>query len=376
MSNKTISINPDIFNFGKRKTKKKEPTTSKTTVAPLISPNVLKNRLLKRIQEHKRHEQTVLKDNTDISKFTDEFTDSLNYLQSLNTQKKLTEFNKPENVQKRKLELERQTVKNYNSLYSKNNINTHNVNLELPVELEQPRIQSNIILKHPIDDIPYGNLKGGTKSTYKEWSKTQRNIQQQPDHITLGNPQSSDHLAREQRLNILKQKIQNKNTDMKLKEEIANSQQIVIPLDNNETIKNDVNNETIKNDVNVPQISELTIKYENNDTNNMRLIGTKHITKKTIKRKYTLGKSNIKKTIGVLLKDNKTRKLIINAQKELKQKNINEIKTYLRQHNLIKIGTNAPNDVLRKIYETAILSGDISNTNTDTLLYNFTKSTN
>ena len=53
MSNKTISINPNLFNLG-GKTKKTEKKNK--LKKPLISPNVLKNKLLNRIKEHKKKE--------------------------------------------------------------------------------------------------------------------------------------------------------------------------------------------------------------------------------------------------------------------------------------------------------------------------------
>ena len=57
----------------------------------------------------------------------------------------------------------------------------------------------------------------------------------------------------------------------------------------------------------------------------------------------------------------------------MKKKSINDIKSYLKDHNLIKIGSTAPNDVIRKLYESSMLAGEITNSNTDTLIHNLMK---
>jgi len=385
MTNKTISINPALFSVGGMSKTKNNREKRKSTGIPLISPNVLKNKLLKRIKEHKKKETSHLdnnkKSNIEInsniktnnntsSNFNDEFNESINYLQTLSKQKKINDdkINLDKLKQKRKEELDKMTVKNYHSL---NQTHIPLVNLELPEELKQPLITVNTenlipVSTEPItlsyvkkDDVPYGVLKGGVKPTYRNWARTQKNfeINDTNPNVVVGGAT----MERANRLNNLKEKI-------KLNQ-LLNA--------NNNKIEETIQAPKLEASVNLNNFNEEQM-VSNIDHNYIESLeeekGPKtQIIKKTIKRKYTLGKSKLKKTVAILLKDRGTRKKIISAQKNLKQKPINDVKTYLRDHNLIKIGSNAPNDVIRKLYESSMLAGEITNTNTDTLLHNLIK---
>jgi len=387
MSNKTISINPGLFSMGGSKTKKNREKKKIPEIKPMISPNVLKNKLLKRIKEHKERETENLESNkrklplpnknieklNEITTYSDEFSESLNYLQTLSKQKKINDekTNYERQKQKRKEDLDRKTIRNHQLI---NTISQPVVNIDLPEELQQPLITVNTenftpssqtySIKPPLNDnVPYGVLKGGTKPTYRDWSKTQKNtIVTNPNSaLTIEGFLNKQKTERENRLNNLREKLKQKQIDE------TNRKNDDIMLTQNLIQKPNTSTAVISNTILSSQ------EVNPNVQNNEQIIAIKKITKKTIKRKYTLGKSNLKKTVSVLIKDRGTRKKVLTAQKDLKKKPMNDVKTYLREHNLIKIGSNAPNDVLRKMYESAMLAGEITNSNAETLLHNFSK---
>lgn len=183
---------------------------------------------------------------------------------------------------------------------------------------------SPLILSTP--PPPYSNLKGSLKPTYREWlQKTQKNYRQKNENISFSD-----------------------------KNQISE-------IPNLSTITNEPQNYPKNNN---------QYKIKNNKSNMvLTKVPVEKINKKTRTIKYTLGKKGNK--IGVLIKNSNTRKKIKDDFLKLKKKNISEIKDTLRNKNLIKAGTLAPNDVLREIYEQSILTGDVVNKNKDALIHNY-----
>lgn len=421
--NKTITINPDLFKLST--TSKKQSKTQSRTMKkkPIISSNVLKNKLLRRIQKYKFNEikshskiPLKLKDNNSTSEdttFSDEFSESLDFL-------KLLEKSKPEiNSQ----------IKNYNNSTMKNQHSNQQpfnkipqelINIELPTELVETKFEINnndtigktslpimnnkvneniivisedkldkqdtMVLNKPNNDVPYGVLKNGNKPTYRQWSHTQKNIKTDTHNTSTHNTSThnpSSMNVREKKLSELRTRI---NSTSKPKDNESNTENdwdncnYIINPKKNKDIEVSINESNIhlpdiKNDVS--QFINQLDKSENDVNNNydqdiiIRRDPNKNYNKLTkIYKKYTLGKSKIKNKVAMLIKNNATRKKVIESHKNLKKTSLNDIKQYLKERNLIKSGCQAPNHILRKIFENAKLSGDISNVNKKTLLDN------
>ena len=96
--------------------------------------------------------------------------------------------------------------------------------------------------------------------------------------------------------------------------------------------------------------------------------------RQTITKKYNLGRAPGSNVVGVLIKNNETRRQVQQEHGLLRRESIVEIRKYLHEHGLLKVGSDAPPDVLRNMYENAKLTGDVSNVNKHVLLHNFLKS--
>ena len=92
-------------------------------------------------------------------------------------------------------------------------------------------------------------------------------------------------------------------------------------------------------------------------------------TPKTVKQYSSFGKKN--DTVRVLIKDKSTYDSINRDIDKLKKHNMNKIRNFLRTKRLYKVGSTAPDDVLREIYINVSLTGEIENKGSDTMLHNY-----
>lgn len=456
--NKTIEINPALFNVGYNKSKKDRKHNNKTAKnKPIINPSVLKKKFLKRIKEHKEDEtkksnissnksnsqskqhsrgsrgRRVSRGSTDstnnIDEFSDDFNESIQYLQKLSDAKKKIQAKKMQREQ-----FQNKTVKNYNSMYSTPSTSQSNIKIDLPDELSNigslpsnsanstnkppmrliapdvnpnnpqnmsinlntnnannsipPTIPKTSFASSPISvntniqpqplhkgpliqqDVPYGCLKNGTKPTYRTWNKT---MKKNPMETNISSDSIVLNSDRQQKLESLKNKIKEKqskqnqnkqhNSDGLSINSVIGSATSTAPGTVTSGASNNDNKICIKTDTN---------GYTPSDKpDNVRRI--KKMKKVTTIKKYKLGRSKNKRTIGMLIKNRNTRREVLLAQRDLKQTSINDVKQYLYDRNLIKRGSNVPNDVIRKMYENAKLTGEVYNLNNDIIVHNLSE---
>ena len=324
---KSIQINPDLLNVSSRKskTRKNRKREKKSKPKPHIKPNTLKKALLRRIKEHsnKERQKSENSDKKDESQeFNNDFKKHLEYLSNLSIQHKHKKKKKNKTL---KTQPTTSNIKIHTELPPElNQQPTSNVTIpksnQPPIILKPKNIETNhpIVIenKNVASAPPYSCLKGGSKPTYREWKR-----------LTQKNSESSSSNSSEQ------------DTEQ-------NKQQV--------------------------KINELRERIKSNNDKHKPVKPKRTYKKRTIKRKYKFGKNKGK--ISVLVKNNKTRKLVQDEVEILRVAPMKEVKEYLKKHYLYKSGSNAPNDVLRKTYMDAHLSGEINNKSTENLVHNFMNS--
>ena len=391
MSTKQISINLSSLSAHSNSHKTRKNVRPKEK--PIISPNVLKNKLLNRIKEHKKRESNSLtkpNNNSNILAYSDEFNESMDYLENLSKQTQ---------KEKKREELQRQTLKNHSVTTPM--LNVYNDLPEDLIDINKAFV-SSVCPTLTSDTVPYGILKNGSKPTFREWKKTQKNVSSFSPSPTMN--------EREKRMADLKSKLASMSSPLQqssmpsaLQSLSSASQQSSMPsalqslssASQQSSMSSPLQSSmplqslpsalqslpSASQQSSMPSSLQSSMPFTSSLSEPSVVPSQTPVPSQTtsadppssyVSKKYTLGKKH--NVVGVLLKDSKTRKNVMTAHQNLKKKSISQIKEYLKDHNLIKVGSTAPQDVLKEMYVSAMLTGEVTNSNQDILLHNFLKS--
>jgi len=355
---KTINISSELLS-GLSNVKTRKRREKKQRPVAVVKPNTLKRALLKRIKEHATNERTkqsepIKQNNQAAEQFSNDFDKHLDYLTNLteiNNKKRkkaiISQQRKSQEQQKPltpdiNIELPNElTINNsvdFKETTSFSNENKPEANTKPPRVIERSNeltINKSVDFKETTSfsnekkpeantkppraiSPPYSNLKNGSKPTFKEWKRqTQKNM----DSIKIDDHKLAEKTSRALRLEEIRTRLKENN-----------------------------------------------IKQQHLQEGGKKNSITK---RRTCKRKYKFGKDNVKNVVSVLIKNSTTRKNVQQEYNILKNTPISEVKDYLKGKTLLKAGSMAPNDVLRKTYEQLHLAGDITNKNTEVLIHNY-----
>jgi len=364
---KTIQINPELFKFSdKNTTRKKQPKTDAPRIKMRSEEKKLKQKslrknVLKMIREKQQEEYKRLFDKSTPKKrvdsissenkeFNTDFNESLEFFSSLakNQEEKIptnTTIKKyPNDTVNSMLLLPHSPIEINDNLKMPENFLTQidmpPAHISQPVNISQP----NCLLPPP---PKYSSMKNSSLPTYRNWCRQTQRIQPSISNIsTYKGP------------NLIP-----------VPQSLPENNQTQTPMQfmDKYTQQNNTDNST--------NISEIVQKYEKtkslfNDKSKNRIKYLKR--KKIFKRTYHVGRSNNKPQIGVLVSNRTIRNRISTEAQLLKQTPIHDVRKFLIKKGFIKIGTSAPNDVLRKMYESvSLVCGEVQNHNPENLLFNF-----
>ena len=384
MSKKMIQLDPKFMSISKKqkngKTQKKKESLRKSKIT---NTGALRKQLLTKIKDfQKKTEETPNKssDNTrgGVDNFEKEFDKSLSFLQNLSSSKKKSTKKKHH----------RNTSQHKSTLST--SIPEVKIAMELPKEMmETPTMrlpQSRTTLKNT-GGPAYGCLKNGSLPTYREFIRGRPTEEKQQ---VIQAPRVELNI-REKTLEQVKNNFKNnraKNTNTTTEMNAAAAPSAAAPsaaapsaaapsaAAPNAVAPNAVAPSAAAPNAVAPSAAAPSavapsaaapsaVEMEGGGNSEQK---TQHRIKTT---KYKLGKNKTSKVMSILIKNSDTRKRVSAECRRLKKKSILEVKNYLRKRNLLKTGSDAPPDVLRSMYENAVLTGEVSNDANDTLVHNF-----
>jgi hypothetical protein len=426
---KILKINPDLFKFGSTMKKNSKPKKVKPISDKIqtVKSNKIKNELLKKVKDYQKNKETekireekqnsrnildknVVNNNLfedsdfENSDFEREFNKSLNFLHDLskkNKNKKKKKTLKNNNIEVN-IELPNSLVTNNEPSYGclKNGIKPTFNQLNKTQKNNTEGRKIKIVLENNVyDNGPNTSTNTNTNTSTNTNTNTTTNTSTNTstNTITIKSPNVEDNTGDTDNNEILKIKNINRdldgdldpdlgkdlhpeldgNLDRSFSDLIDNKIGRINSVDNclEKSSLQDINKSIVSNNDQIDIYNtDNTDNTNNTNVTNNSVINIPKIRRITRTYKYKLGKKKDKNHIGLLIKNRETQKRIKEEVSSLKSKSIQEVKNFLREKNLIKLGTQAPNDVLRKMYEDSILSGDIENVNNNNLVFNYLNS--
>jgi hypothetical protein len=356
---RTLTVDPKLFEFSSNTTRKKRAKPEggggikvKAPAAKKKNDSLKKRSILKMIREHQEsrykqlfdqeNQKTPVQKPTDSGDFNKEFTEAKLFMENLSQQ--------AEQNQK----IKSQTLKRYPATTSQSLLyHPMSENLQ-SFETAVPQTPSSIHISPP----KYGCLKNGSLPTYRTYmNATQK---QQPSL-----PISTVHVPMPVQAPILGGQRQLPQPPVATQMPNLLNRSFPTEQDTSARVEQKIKDAMTR----VNHIQQTAGKLEELRT---KMKPMRKRRKKTIRRTYKIGKSKVLPRVSVLVSNKTIRSNISIKTQELKQVPIHEVKRHLIKHGLIRVGSTAPNDVLRKMYESSLLMcGEVNNHNPDNLLYNF-----
>jgi hypothetical protein len=395
---KIIKINHDISNIGRRRGRSTRKNTSSVSPLKNSNTNSLRKKLLERLEKNRQSTFSIpTKSLNSQSHLQSKQKPDANFSQPLNEDLEMPETSELED-----------SIKYLSELSKMTKIKKSDTDTPFASPLPGTFTQSSIN-KYKVDNqVGYGCLKKGIKPCYRTWVKTMKNNsdaniirnqnQTQTNMLSLNMKEEKLKNIRRKLVdtiqshknNLINQPIQfaeqqqqqninpypltfyNEEKEIQQPHHHQTIQQIqpiqLIPsIEPIPSFPQEIKDIMLSSSLSNPLSSSSSLPPPIITTSTIPMIRT---TKRTVNKKYTLGKNSNKRKVGLLIKNNQTRKNIMLAHKELKVKPLQDVKKYLREHGLIRAGSSCPQDCLRKIYESSKLSGDITNTNPDNIIHN------
>ena len=396
-------INFDLFNVKKNKSLKNRKGKSVSGNINIMSS--LRKKIINELNkkssleekheknQHKQQKQREKQNNTkNIKTVKSDFTESLNFLESnLNTEKKREQVNtnKPKQSSLKKPNL--------------NEINKHEgINLELPSSLQEfdvvapdssaatvtlnthnNHIEKTVRHNTTKKQAPnYGCLKGGVKPTFKHRNVTIRNNNIKfndnlESHVYIDSkepvtnivPANNNPITLVPPPAVPPPAVPVASFAMPSMPNMPNMPSMPSILSGSKSTEENKSSTVEIPDKIIDNISSKVGEKQPKNVNKPHVrFETKNRQNKTLK-KIIVGKNNSK--VSVLINDNKTRKKIKKEKQSLKLIPIKQVKDFLKEKGLIEVGSNAPEDVLRTLFENAKLSGEVENRNGEVFVNNF-----